>query len=78
MKKRFIAGVVCPRCGAKDTVRLYISETDVQTRDCVDCGYQESLAQQPNARTELPSRVNQTTRTPDRLAETPLQVLTLQ
>ena len=63
MKKRFIAGVVCPKCGASDSVRLYIAEAgeiDHQVRDCVECGYQENLAQHLAARQELPTRVNQT------------------
>ena len=62
MKKRFIAGVVCPKCGASDSVRLHIAEAgeiDHQVRDCVVCGYQESLAQHLAARQELPTRVNQ-------------------
>ncbi|MDP6969189.1 MAG: YheV family putative zinc ribbon protein [Gammaproteobacteria bacterium] len=62
MKKRFIAGIVCPKCGAADSVRLHIAEAgevDHQVRDCVECGYQESLAQHLAARQELPTRVNQ-------------------
>ena len=26
MKVRFIAGIVCPKCGAQDSVRIYIPE----------------------------------------------------
>ncbi len=62
MKKRFIAGIVCPKCGATDSVRLHIAEAgeeDHQVRDCVECGYEESLAQHLAARQELPTRVNQ-------------------
>ena len=62
MKKRFIAGAVCPKCGAKDSVRVYLPEADEpdeQTRDCVDCGYQESLAKAMVPRQELQTRVNQ-------------------
>ena len=63
MKKRFIAGAVCPKCGAADSVRLHIAEAgevDQQVRDCVACGYQESLAQHLATRQELSTRVNQT------------------
>ena len=62
MKKRFIAGIVCPKCGATDSVRLHIAEAgdeDHQVRDCVECGYEESLAQHLASRQELPTRVNQ-------------------
>ena len=61
MKKRFIAGAVCPKCGASDAIRLYLpegNEADHQVRDCVDCGYQESLAQHLAVRQELNTRVN--------------------
>ena len=62
MKKRFIAGIVCPKCGATDSVRLHIAEAgeeDHQVRDCVECSYEESLAQHLASRQELPTRVNQ-------------------
>ena len=62
MKKRFIAGIVCPKCGASDSVRLHIAEAgeeDHQVRDCVECGYEESLAQHLASRQELQTRVNQ-------------------
>ena len=63
MKKRFIAGVVCPKCGAADSVRMHIPEAgeeDHQVRDCVECGYEESLAGYLKSKNELPTRVNQT------------------
>jgi uncharacterized metal-binding protein (TIGR02443 family) len=62
MKKRFIAGVVCPKCGAADSVRTHIAEAgeeDYQVRDCVECGYEESLAGYLKSKQELPTRVNQ-------------------
>ena len=62
MKKRFIAGVVCPKCGAADSVRTHIAEAgeeDHQVRDCVECGYEESLAGYLESKQELPTRVNQ-------------------
>lgn len=36
--KRFIAGAVCPRCAAPDTVRAY-SEGGSNHRECVACGF---------------------------------------
>jgi len=40
--KRFIAGAVCPRCGAQDRIRVY--HVDGATyRDCVACGFNDLL-----------------------------------
>ena len=43
MIKRFIAGAVCPRCGAMDRIRAWTTESGKQLRDCVACGFNESL-----------------------------------
>jgi len=42
IQKRFIAGVVCPRCGEMDTVRMYRDE-EREYRECVKCGFEDSL-----------------------------------
>ncbi len=43
--KRFVAGVVCPKCGQSDVIRVWQQpEEQKQYRECVDCGYQDSLA----------------------------------
>ncbi len=41
--KRFVAGAVCPHCGAQDSVRLWRNEAQREQRDCVACGWQETL-----------------------------------
>lgn len=50
MVKRFIAGAVCPSCGAKDSLRMeYLNEGADTVRDCVDCGFTDTLsAEAPN------------------------------
>ena len=48
MKKRFIAGAVCPKCKAMDTMAL-TKENDVETVTCVSCGEQMT---QPEAQVE--------------------------
>ena len=35
-KKRFIAGAVCPKCDAMDTLMLFI-ENDIEQVECVQC-----------------------------------------
>ncbi|GLS83347.1 YheV family putative zinc ribbon protein [Paraferrimonas haliotis] len=37
-KKRFIAGAVCPKCQAKDSIMLFILE-GIETIECADCGH---------------------------------------
>lgn len=44
-KKRFIAGAVCPKCKAMDSLMLYL-EHNVEKVECVQCGYQMT---QPDA-----------------------------
>ncbi|NIF24186.1 MULTISPECIES: YheV family putative zinc ribbon protein [Pantoea] len=39
MRKRFIAGAVCPQCQQKDTLALW-RENNVDVVECVKCGHQ--------------------------------------
>lgn len=43
--KRFIAGVVCPKCSKMDTTRMYRNEEGEEVRDCVACGFEETYSQ---------------------------------
>lgn len=43
IRKRFIAGAKCPKCGALDTLKLYM-ENNVEKVECVKCGHQQSQA----------------------------------
>lgn len=40
--KRFVAGVVCPRCAAMDSTRMQRDE-EREYRECVKCGFEDSL-----------------------------------
>lgn len=42
-KKRFVAGAVCPKCQAMDTIMLFFEE-NVEKLECIECGYHESEA----------------------------------
>ncbi|MCL6268494.1 YheV family putative metal-binding protein [Sansalvadorimonas sp. 2012CJ34-2] len=61
MKKRFIAGAVCPKCAAVD--RLVMFEEDGETiRECVECGFTDIQRNQEVGQDnleELKTRVNQ-------------------
>lgn len=43
MRKRFIAGAVCPRCGQMDRIVAHTPETGLPVRECVACGFNEQL-----------------------------------
>ncbi len=57
-KKRFIAGAVCPRCGAIDKLVMY-KEDGKEFRECVSCGFHDEMRFKQNPR-ELDTRVNVT------------------
>ncbi|MDE1167499.1 MAG: YheV family putative zinc ribbon protein [Pseudomonas sp.] len=58
-KKRFIAGAVCPACSEPDKLKMW-SVDDVPHRECVACGYSDTLnAQGQSIPNELGTRVNQ-------------------
>jgi len=56
MKKRFIAGAVCPKCSAMDKIINYQDE-DNNYRECVACGFKDKILIRPVVR-ELVTRVN--------------------
>ena len=39
IRRRFIAGAVCPRCAAMDRI---VVDLDTDRRECVACGFNES------------------------------------
>ena len=41
MKRRFIAGAKCPKCGANDRIVMLTTQTD-EWIECIDCGYSEN------------------------------------
>ncbi|MEH6567250.1 MAG: YheV family putative zinc ribbon protein [Halopseudomonas sp.] len=56
--KRFIAGAVCPACSKMDTIRMFEVE-GVPHRECVECGYADTLDERGNSvPSELSTRVN--------------------
>ncbi len=69
-RRRFIAGAVCPRCGAMDRI---VVDMDTQRRECVACDFSEARPED-SAATELPTRV---TRPAARRVETPVEPVTL-
>lgn len=58
IKRRFIAGAVCPRCAQMDKVVMYDDAHGQRVRECVSCGYRDALDEQGQP-TELTTRVNQ-------------------
>lgn len=58
VKKRFIAGAICPRCSEMDKLVMY-KENGKEFRECVSCGFHDEMRFQQNPR-ELETRVNVT------------------
>ena len=65
-RRRFIAGAVCPRCGAMDRM---VVDMETQRRECVACGFSEDRPEDPLA-SELVTRVS---RPAARRVETPAE-----
>lgn len=40
IKKRFVAGAKCPKCGAKDSILLF-KLNNIETIECTECDYSE-------------------------------------
>ncbi len=61
MKKRFIAGVVCPKCGEQDSIKAWDNiEEELLMRECVDCGFTDRISTSVNLPKELSTRVTPT------------------
>lgn len=43
IKKRFIAGAVCPSCGQLDKIRAWRDE-DLYKRECVSCDFRDETS----------------------------------
>ena len=57
LKKRFIAGAVCPRCQKMDGIQiLYYQEGN--ERHCIFCGFSDQQSQQTIQEVEMETRVN--------------------
>lgn len=54
IKKRFIAGAVCPSCGEMDTIQVFTDATCTKKKQCVECEYSETLPSEPKLEGELP------------------------
>lgn len=58
IKKRFIAGAVCPACSEGDKIQMWDVD-GVPHRECVACGYADTLNEQgQSVPKELGTRVN--------------------
>ena len=56
VKKRFIAGAMCPRCKAMDRIVMY-REGEIDYRECVECGFRDEMRFKSGVR-EVQTRVN--------------------
>ncbi|MGJ8686804.1 MAG: YheV family putative metal-binding protein [Spongiibacteraceae bacterium] len=57
--RQFIAGAVCPKCALEDKIVMYRVSSNEQVRECVRCGFKESIFDEKPPKKELDTRVNQ-------------------
>lgn len=57
-KKRFIAGVTCPKCAEMDKMQVYV-EDGINYRECISCGFKDEM-RLSSAPREVETRVNMT------------------
>ena len=57
-KKRFIAGVVCPKCSVMDKMMAFSIDGE-DYRECVSCGFKDKLRLASSPK-EIQTRVNTT------------------
>jgi uncharacterized metal-binding protein (TIGR02443 family) len=58
-QRRFIAGAVCPKCAEMDKTVMYRISDLEQIRECVRCGFKESIRDDTGKIVEPTTRVNQ-------------------
>ena len=71
IRRRFIAGAVCPRCSAMDKI---VVNLDTDTRECLACGFNAARPDDKAQLNELPTRVS---RPAARRVETPAESVTI-
>jgi uncharacterized metal-binding protein (TIGR02443 family) len=75
MTVRFIAGAVCPKCAAMDTLKAgYENNGAVMVRECVDCGYIDRISQTHSNPSGIPTRVTPPDPEPD-IEATPVRII---
>ncbi|HSP57934.1 MAG TPA: YheV family putative zinc ribbon protein [Halomonas sp.] len=72
--KRFIAGVICPRCAEMDRIRAW-EQNGVRYRECVSCDFFEQLPIEEKDAPELETRVNQPRQDQQRSDFQPVRIL---
>jgi len=58
VKKRFIAGAICPKCSELDKIMVY-NKDGQDYRECISCGFSDEMNFKSQAK-ELETRVNKT------------------
>ncbi|ASP38056.1 hypothetical protein CHH28_04880 [Bacterioplanes sanyensis] len=78
MKRRFIAGAVCPKCAEMDRVVMFTNGDGDEVRECVACGFSQTSSeqrQQDEQATELATRVTPAGKAVLDEGEQPLRIL---
>lgn len=59
LKRRFIAGAICPQCAELDKIVMYDDEQQRRWRECVSCGFRDIQSHSKDEPREITTRVNQ-------------------
>ncbi len=75
MKKRFIAGAVCPACKEQDKIMVFYNKKNNMVKECVRCGFTEELDETKLDATpqDIPTRVSNV----NRIQDTPAEPITI-
>ena len=76
--RRFIAGVVCPKCSAMDKTVMYSNDDGDEVRECISCNYKQTLREQEAEANELATRVTPVGKAVLDEGETPIKFIGLE
>lgn len=76
--RRFIAGVVCPKCSAMDKTVMFDNDDNEEVRECVSCGFKQTMREHEAAEAELATRVTPLGKAVLDEGEKPLKIIGLE
>ncbi len=73
LMKRFVAGAVCPACGAVDRIRVY-RDNDCLFQECVACGFHQRMSSAVDGQVDEPPVSEAEDATPLRFVNKPISI----
>lgn len=71
MRKKFIAGAICPSCKEQDKIVVFYNKKNNMVKECVRCGFSDELdeAKLEEGLPSVPTRVSGENRRQDAVTE---------